>query len=526
MIHRPVDAVADVLRAAGVRRIHGVPGEGSTIDLVDAAHDRGIEYVLTVHETGAAFMAAAEAELTGRPGACLVTKGPGLTNVATGVAHAWLDRVPLLVVTDQYPAAAAHRVERQNLPQMELLRPIVKWQAVLHPVGPRRVTEAAVRTALTHPAGPVLLALPFGPATEPAEPEASGAVGPPDAARPAPAALDAAQRAIDRVARPLLLVGMGARTGEAPRQVARFAERLGAATITTSKAKGVIPAGHPLYGGTLPGPAARRLLDLADCVVAVGFDPVELPQPWPSPLPIVRLDGEAYRGTYFAPAQEVIGDVAASLEALSAGGVSRHAWDVGVIARAREAERERFANGEGLTPYRVLELARRLVPAETVVTVDAGAHKQLANVVWEAERPLTYLTSNGLASMAFALPAAAAAAMVTGRRAVALTGDAGLLMALGELETIHRLGVPVTVVVFADAGHSIIRVHQLQRGLVPRGVDLTPLRFERLAAAIGGRGFAAATPDEFGRALEASQAEAGLCLVAARVDPGWYRVLA
>lgn len=182
-------------------------------------------------------------------------------------------------------------------------------------------------------------------------------------------------------------------------------------------------------------------------------------------------------------------------------------------------------HGSGLTPYRVFALARERVPTDAVVTVDAGAHKQLANVVWDAERPSTYLTSNGLASMAYALPAAAAAAMVTGRRAVCFTGDGGLLMTLGELETVRRLDLPVTVVVFADAGHSIIRVHQTRRGLQTRGVDLSALAYDRVAEELGGRGHAATTPDELVRALDAAERDGGLAVVAARIDPAWYHAL-
>jgi acetolactate synthase-1/2/3 large subunit len=521
---RVVDVLADVLRAAGVARIHGVPGEGSTLDLVDAAAARGLDYVLTAHETAAAFMAAAEAELTGRPGVCLVTRGPGLTNAATGIAHAWLDRVPLLVVADEHAPETAGRIERQWLPQLELFRPITRWQASLGPLGPRRSGEAAVRATLGPPPGPVLLGLPAGPATAAAEPE------PPDPAPappppPAADALAAASRAIARAARPVLLAGLGARAGDAPARLVALAERLGAATLTTAKAKGVIPARHPLHGGTLPGPAARQLLESADLVIAAGFDPVELPHAWRSPAPVVRLDRGPYRGEYFSPALEVVGDPAAALAALAGECAARAAWDPREIGGAREAERRHFDRGPGLTPYRVLALAREQVSQDAVVSVDAGAHKQLANVVWDADRPSTYLTSNGLASMAYALPAAAAAAMVTGRRAVCFTGDGGLLMTLGELETVGRLGLPVTVVVFADAGHSIIRVHQMKRGLRTLGVDLSPLAYDRLAAELGGRGQAVSTPEGLVRALDAAGRDGGLSVVAARVDPAWYHTL-
>jgi acetolactate synthase-1/2/3 large subunit len=521
---RVVDALADVLRDAGVARLHGVPGEGSTLDLVDAAAARGLHYVLTTHETAAAFMAAAEAELTGRPGVCLVTRGPGLTNAATGIAHAWLDRVPLVVVADEYPAETGGRVERQWLPQLELFRPITKWQGSLGPAGPRRAAEAAIGAALAATPGPVLLGLPAGPATAPAEPEPAGAPG----AAPPPSKPDelaVALGAIARGARPVLVAGLGARAGDVPARLVGLAERLGAATLTTAKAKGVIPAGHPLHGGTLPGPAARQLLASADVVVAVGFDPVELPHAWPSPAPVVRIDRVPYRGAYFSPAAEVVGDPAATLDALTAGCARPAAWDPRQIDEARAAERRQFDRGPGLTPYRVLALARERVPAHTVVSVDAGAHKQLANVVWDAAQPSTYLTSNGLASMAYALPAAAAAAMVTGRRSVCFTGDGGLLMTLGELETVGRLDLPVTVVVFADAGHSIIRVHQTRRGLRHRGVDLTALAYERVAEELGGHGHVATTPDDLVRALDAAERDGGLAVVAARIDPAWYQAL-
>jgi len=521
---RVVDALAAVLRAAGVERLYGVPGEGSTLDLVDAAAARGIGYVLATHETAAAFMAAAEAELTGRPGACLVTRGPGLTNATTGVAHAWLDRVPLLVVADEYAPELGRRVERQNLAQHALVAPITKWQGSLGPSGAAALAAGAVRVALAPPAGPVLLGLPFGPSSAPAGGETPATLAPEPAApaAPAPAALEAACRAVDRAARPLLLVGLAARGGALPAACVALAERVGAAALTTAKAKGVVPAGHPLHGGTLPGPAAARLLADADLVVAVGFDPVELPRPWPSPAPVVWVGGLGYGGGFFTPAVQVVGDPRVAVHALAAACAARATWEPDRIAAARAAERARFEPGDGLTPSRVLAVARAQTPPDRVVTVDAGAHKQLANVVWEATRPGTYLTSNGLATMAYALPAAAAAALATRRRALCLTGDAGLLMTLGELETLHRLALPVTVLVFADGGHAVIRLHQARRRLAARGVDVSPVAFDRLVALLGGRGFAVGTPDALADALAAAEAEPGPCLVAARVDPGWY----
>lgn len=520
---RPVDVVAGVLREAGITRIYGVPGEGSTIDLVDAAHREGVSYVLTVHETGAAFMAATEAELTGRPGVCLVTKGPGLTNLATGIAHALLDRIPLIAIADDYPPSLSHRVVRQNLPQLDLVKPLVKWHALLGTLTPRRLVEAAVCLTKSPPSGPVLLTLPFGPATEPVEPEPTGSLTLPPEPAPAPAALELAVRAINGADRPLLLVGMGARAHDVTSATVTLAERLGAATVTTPKAKGVIPASHPLYGGSLPGSAARGLQESADLFVAIGFDPVELPHPWNSSVPILLISQHPYHGTYFSPTHQVSGEVGAAVQSLVSACRSREAWDQRKIAERRIAERERFARGSGLTPYRVLTLTRELSPHDAAVTADAGAHKQLANIVWEAERPLTYLTSNGLGSMGFALPAAGAAAMVTKRRAVCLTGDAGLLMMLGELETIERLRAPVTVVVFDDGGHSVIRIHQQRRGYTPRGVDIKPVRFDRIAEAVGGQGFTVRTPVEFARALEASESQDGyLSVIAAKVDAAWY----
>jgi acetolactate synthase-1/2/3 large subunit len=485
------ELIAARLHAAGVRRAYGFPGGGSNLDLIDAFAAAGIDWVLTHTETGAGFMACAEAELRDVPGVLVVGNGPGLTSAVNAVAHAALDRVPLVVISDRYTAAEAATTGHQVLDQRALLAPLVKFGATVRGEGFVATLEEAIAVALEHPRGPVHLDMPRDCAGD----AVSGA--PATRAHAAEPDVDAAVAVLARARRPVMLVGLEARSVP----LTALAHRLGAAVLTTYKGKAAYPADDARWAGILTGGVIERpVLDAADAVLAVGLDPIELlGRPWPLDCPVVSLRAGGGDDEYLAPVARCRGPLEATVAALAERLPAREGF--GEVRPLREAALAalRLRPAEPLTGWRVVEIVNELLPDATVA-VDAGAHMFPATMFARARR---FLISNGLATMGFAVPAAIGAALATGDTAVALTGDGGLAYHLAELETAARLGARVIVVVFNDASLSLIRIKHEANGRPRAPLDFTRSRFDLVAAGLGLRGARASDPGELRAALAA-----------------------
>ena len=472
------DRVADVLAAHGVERVFGFPGGGSNLALIDALERAGVAFVLTRGEVAAAIMAAATAELAGVPGVVLVGNGPGLTSVVNGVAHAQLDRAPLVVISDRFTDAEQGLTGHQILDQRALLEPVVKWSATLAPETAAETAAHALAVASTAPCGAVHLDVPRDVASAPGG-------GVPVEVRPGAGEsgdLGAVAAGLARARRPLLAVGLEARAID----VAALADRVGAAVLTTYKAKGVLPEANPRWAGILTGGEIERpVLAGSDAVLALGLDPVELlSRPWTATAPVYALRTCESGLDYLRPRAHWIGPLETGVEALreSAGG-----WPEAEIASARETMLARLRLGEGALPaWLIVETLREELPAGTVVSVDAGAHMFGATAFWRADGPRRFLISNGLATMGFAVPAAIAAAIADPDAvSVAITGDGGFAYHGFELETAARLGVRVLVVVINDASLSLIRIKHDRPG---RLLDFGAVGFDRIGEALGAAG--------------------------------------
>ncbi|MCB4824342.1 thiamine pyrophosphate-binding protein [Roseicella aerolata] len=526
------EAVAEALRAAAVPRLYGVPGGGSSLDLIEAAAARGIPFVLARQETAAVIMAATEAELSGRPGAVVVTRGPGVGNAVNGMAQASLDRAPVLLLADGFTGAERAYANHQFFDHAGMLAPVTKAAArATEPGGaPGAIAASLLETALAAPRGPVLLEVSGGAARAPAAP--LPAIAQAMAAMvPEGPALETARRLLAGARRPVLVAGLEATEPEACAALRDLAERLGCPVLVTYKAKGVLPDAHPLFGGVFTGGEAEApLLREADLILLAGADPVEfIPQPWRFAAPVIDL-GTAPRPLHYrAPAVALYGPLAPALGALAAV-AARGAWEAGVIEARRAAWLACLANApggnQGLSPQAVVEIAQaacRAAGRDPRISVDAGAHMFPCTTFWQAERPGDLLISNGLATMGFALPAGIAAALHDPvRGALAFTGDGGLLMALGELATATTLGVKLTIVVFNDATLSLIDIKKGGRDL-PGGALGWPLAdFAGVMRSLGGIGLRAADTAGYHAALAEALAAPGPALVDVRVDPGSY----
>jgi acetolactate synthase-1/2/3 large subunit len=511
---RPAVELADViargLRAAGTRVVYGVPGGGNNLEVVGACERAGLRFVLAHAETAAAIMAGVDGELSGVPGACVVTRGPGVASAVNGAAQALLDRQPMLLISDAVPLADRARVSHQRFDQDALLGPVTKWSVSVGVDGAEEAIAAAIRIACEPPQGPVHVA--FVPDAPPASlPPPRGLQRHGDEA--------AAARLLASSQKPVFALGVGAR------HAAASLRALVAGTpwpvLATYKAKGVISelsrnAVGLLTGATIEAP----VLEDADLIIGVGLDPVELiPARWPYTAPVLLLGEWTIDESYLGPATELVGPLD-ELLALVSEHLPRGAERV--LRRPDLATLRRPV--AGLAPHEVVEAVRARAPAGTVATVDAGAHMLVAMPLWEVDAPGEALISSGLATMGFALPAAVAAAVARPDRAVVcLVGDGGLGMTLAELETVARLDLDVVVLVFNDSALSLIEIKQADVGHGgAQAVRYRDTRFAEVAAAVGMSSRRVADLAGLQAALDLAFAERGPWLIDAVVDPSGY----
>jgi acetolactate synthase I/II/III large subunit len=512
------------LARAGARAIFGMPGGGSNLDIIDAARRHRLPFVLSHTETAGAIMAAAQAEITGAPGVCLSTLGPGVSSLVNGVAHAWLDRVPLVVLTDTMGPAARSRFEHQSLPHAALLGPITRFTADLTAADADAIITDALARATGRPPGPVHIdCAPDVMAEQAAE-------GPLRSECGRPAVNDVLSPDVRQLLReakkPLAIAGLGARSPAVAAALQEICERRGMPAAVTYKAKGVIADFHPLHAGLFTlGEIEKPLVDAADLLLAVGLDPVELlPRPWPWRQPLVRCAEWSSTTDHLPGGETIVGDLAAILREVD-GALSRTSrWTPQEIAAHRERQRAAvLGDGGGLTPGGAADAIANCPANARHVTVDAGAHMFAAMSLLRADAPGRILISNGLSTMGYAVPAAIGAALLAPQDPViALTGDAGLLMCLGELRTAAREGLRIVVVVFADGELSLIRIKQDRRGLEPAGVRIGEMDWPRVATGLGLRAFKACTGNALRDQLAEALAGQGPALIEARVDPSGY----
>ncbi|MQA97036.1 MAG: hypothetical protein GEV11_21215 [Streptosporangiales bacterium] len=508
--------VAESLAAAGSRVVFGIPGGGNNLELIGAAEDAGMRFVLGHTEAAAAYMASVHGELTGTSTACLATRGPGAANAVNGVAQAWLDRQPLVMLTDAVSAADTPRIGHQRIDQPATFAPITKWSGAVGAAGAGDVMKRLVALTLAGRPGPVHVDLDPGAGTASAVPEGASVRS---------GDLGAVAEAVRRARRPVVLVGLGAR--DAAGAVRELVRGTNVPVLPTYKAAGVVPSSGPNAAGLLTGATVEApVLEAADLILAVGLDTVELiPAPWRYEAPVVTLAPWPEESPYFTPAHEVVGPLAELLQDLPR---LNDDWEPGYAAAQRAACVERLVAGpparEGLAPWEVVAAVRDVAPAGSVATVDSGAHMLAAMPQWAAEEPGELLISSGLATMGFALPAAIAAGLARpDRRTFCFTGDGGLGMVLAELETLARLNLPVTVVVFNDSALSLIKVKQRPTGHggAP-AIAYRPVDYAALAAAHGLTSSVVGTVPALTEAATAALKTSGPTLIDARVDPAGY----
>ncbi len=532
------EVIAETLKANGIERLFGLPG-GEIAELMGACRRVGLPFILTRHENTACLMAGVTGELTRRPGVVLATVGPGATNLVNGVATAFLERAPLLVITAQLSTDLSPILPHQRVDLEELFRPITKWSHTLTGTD----TAATIRRALILTTegrpGPVYLSLPSNVARcedRTADSEQGVLPQPSAASREGGVRSKDLTRAAGMIAeakRPLMMVGIGLDPTKAQPTLLRWIEATGIPAASTPKAKGIVPEDHPLFVATSTGMAGDILfgevLRETDLLIGIGFDPVEAIRTFYTECPLLSIAQYSLRDQQYAPDLELVGDVSATLEGLLGQVTVHHTWTRDDLSTFRRRLADFLTPSMdqstlGLSPARLFGRLRDLTPRETILAVDTGAHKLLVGQVWPSYQPLTYLVSHGLSTMGYAVPAAMAAKLeYPDRPVVAVMGDGGLAMVLSELETATRLRLPVVVIVLSDRSLYLIRIHQERKGVAPGGVDFGPIDFAGIAPGFGARGVRAATWKEFDNAVTAALQADRPTIIEVPVDPTDYR---
>ncbi|UWQ73158.1 thiamine pyrophosphate-binding protein [Leisingera sp. M658] len=530
-ILRTADVLARRLYEAGCRHAFGMPG-GEVLTLVDALTRAGITFHLAKHENCAGFIGEGVHHADGAPVILVATLGPGALNGINVVANAHQDRVPMLVLTGCVDAADEQSYTHQVLDHRAVFTPITKATFRLDAEAADLIADKAVAIATEARNGPVHIDVPISVADAAAR-DRGHRRAPASAAVPSGEALAQAHSWLEAAERPLAVIGLDALQENAGPAIRAFVEKHRIPFITSYKAKGIIAENHPLcLGGAGLSPLAdTHLLPLvqeADLVLSIGYDPIEMRPGWRNAWDVKRqnvIDIAPEANTHYMhqAGLNFLTAIAPTLEALSDGTVPRETWTNGRPAAVKTALADAFPHDDAWGPAGVIAECRATLPPETLATADSGAHRILLSQMWPCHEPRGLIQSSALCTMGCAVP------MAIGRKlaqpdhpVVSFSGDAGFLMVAGELSTAAELGLAPIFVVFADASLALIELKQRQRQLANGGVDFAAHDFAAMGRAFGGNGVTVTSRAELRAALQDAMQADTFTVISAVIDRGGY----
>jgi acetolactate synthase I/II/III large subunit len=524
------EAIVEVLSRAGVRRAYTVPGE-SFLEILDALERHPeMSLISTRHESGAAFMAEAEAKLSGVPAVALATRGVGASNLAIGVHTARQDSTPMLVLLGQVESSVLGREAFQEVDLPAFYSPITKWTTTV----PRadRLPEfvaRGLRIATSGRPGPVMLAIPSDLLGEsiPVRMSENATVPPP--VRPSPGPTEArwvAQR-LAKARSPVLVSGGGAYGAYG--ELIAFAETFGLGVYTAFRRQDTFPNEHPQYLGHLTlgtPPDNLKALEQADLVLVVGCRLSEITtQGYRLPKAgraVIQIDIDPGEIGAVVPVEHgMVADVRAALTAVVEQAPSRSARD---WSEAHQAYLEASSipprrSKTGIDPAQVIAAMRQVLPEDAILANDAGNFSTFLHRYWRYRHPRTQLGPTS-GAMGYGVPAAVAAKLAAPDRCVvAVAGDGGFLMTGQEIETAVRYRAPIVVVVFRNGMHGTIAMHQVKELGRTAGVEISPVDLAGYARSLGAIGYTVREAGELVPALEEALAAGAVALVDVVTDP-------
>ena len=521
------DLFVAALENEGVERIFGIPGE-ENLDLVESIRKSSIQLVLTRHEQAAAFMAATYGRLTGKPGVCITTLGPGALNLATGAGYALLGAMPMIMITGQKAIRSSRQARFQIVDVIATMRPLTKLsRQIVSPTMIPAMVREAFRVAAEERPGPVLLELPEDIAAESCEEIALIPAHPIELPVASAESIERAAQLIVQAQAPLLMLGAAASRPRSSSDLAKFVLRTGITYFTTQMGKGTVSGGTELYMGTAAlseRDYVHEAIERADLIVTIGHDTVEKP-PFlmgANGPKVVHIGYEpAHVEQVYFPQAEVVGDLGPSLRQLAdrVEGRIPHARALlplreGILSRvAARATEDRF------TPQRLVHDVRQVMPADGILALDNGMYKIWFARNYRTQVANTLLLDNALATMGAGLPSAIMAAMLyPGRRVMAVCGDGGFMMNSQELETAVRLKLNLVVLVIEDRAFGMIRWKQAVDAFPDYGMTFDNPDFVTYAKAYGATGTRVESVDALRPTLEKAFTDGGVQLVVVPID--------
>ncbi|MEJ8550715.1 acetolactate synthase AlsS [Bacillus velezensis] len=532
--NRGAELVVDCLVEQGVTHVFGIPG--AKIDAVfDALKDKGPELVLCRHEQNAAFMAAAVGRLTGKPGVCLVTSGPGASNLATGLLTANTEGDPVVALAGNVIRADRLKRTHQSLDNAALFQPITKYSVEVQETGniPEAVTNA-FRAASAGQAGAAFVSFPQDVVNEITNVKNVRSVPAPKQGPAPEEAVSAAIAKIQTAKLPVLLVGMKGGRPEAVKQIRKLLAKTKLPFVETYQGAGTLSREleDQYFGriGLFRNQPGDLLLEQADVVLTIGYDPIEYdPKFWNvnGDRAIIHLDEiQADIDHAYQPELELLGDIAATIKQIEHDAVT---FDMGsreqeVLSELKQmlTDSEKAPSdhkSDRVHPLQIVQELRNAIDDDVTVTCDIGSHAIWMSRYFRAYEPLKLLISNGMQTLGVALPWAIAATLVNpGEKVVSVSGDGGFLFSAMELETAVRLKAPIVHLVWNDSTYDMVAFQQMKKYNRTSCVDFGNIDIVKYAESFGATGLRVESPEQLADVLQKGLNTEGPVIIDIPVD--------
>ncbi|NOX66345.1 MAG: acetolactate synthase large subunit [Chlorobi bacterium] len=523
------DLFVKALENEGVKYIFGIPGE-ENLDFLNSLKDSNIKLILTRHEQGAGFMAATYGRLTGEPGVCLSTLGPGATNLVTPAAYAQLGAMPMVMITGQKPIKKSKQGKFQIVDIVDMMRPLTKFtHQIVNGNNIPSVIREAFRIAEEERPGAVHIELPEDIAAEQVNyrlMKVHSMQGPIADIK----VIEKASEMIKNSKMPLLLIGAGANRKKTSEALTEFINKTGIPFFNTQMGKGVVDEKHPLFLGTAALSSkdfVHCAIEHADLIINVGHDTIEKPPFFMEEegTKVIHINFfPAVIDVVYFPQLEVVGDISSSVERLTLQLNHEPHWDFSYYNKIKqEVDTHLSKYFEDLRfpvlPQRIVKVIRDVMPADGIVTLDNGIYKIWFARNYKCYKPNTLLLDNALATMGAGLPSAIAAKIIyPHRKVISVNGDGGFMMNSQELETAVRLNIDLTVIILNDSAYGMIKWKQQDMEFESYGLDYSNPDFVKYAESFGAHGHRINKTEELPMLLEECFYRGGVHLIDIPVD--------
>jgi len=502
------DIVVSCLENEDVEYVFGIIGK-EVIDLGDSlSASEKITYIPVRHEQGAAFMADVYGRISGKPGVCLATLGPGAANLLTGIASANLDHSPVITLTGQKGLDQQHKNAHQYIDIQKVYEPVTKWSIQIKAANTiPEIIRRSFRMAIEEKPGAVVIELPENIAAENVITKPLAVTRLPKSV-PAFEEFKVAAQVLNKSVRPFIIVGNGVIRQDAVLEVQSFIEQLGSPIVTSFMAKGILPKDHlqNFYTfGFMEKDYVLRGFEEADLLIVIGFDMVEkLPSEWnKKKVPVIHIAGTAADvDEYYPVLAELVGNLKETLPLFLTNNLKAKPWQPsgGLKSRIEESYSiiEKASTDSTLTIETLLHVLERVQTKQIIVISDVGSHKVTIARTYQPKHAKQLIISNGFASMGISIPGAIGAKLAAPEKTViCVTGDGGALMNFSELETAKRLGLSFVIILLNDSMLKL-EVDTMEKKFGDSfGVTFTNPDFVQLAESYGARGLKATNVEEF-----------------------------